>query len=250
MYSAWIKPLVTASLGLIYPRACTCCSNVLSPDEQQICESCKQSLFHLKQPICQICGSPVKKDNPGCVRCHNCPHDSIQFERSRALLDYNDSNVRQMIHTFKFEYFHGMAEDLSQFLVEGFNQYFQDENIDFIVPVPLHKRRQRHREFNQSYLLAKHLSDEIHIPINDDLVIRNRWTKPQTQLTRNERQSNIRGAFSVIDPDTVQNQTILIIDDVVTTGSTVNELSAVLKQNGAARILVLSLARAYTQNTM
>jgi ComF family protein len=151
-----------------------------------------------------------------------------------------------MIHAFKFEYMHSMVSGLSKYLVLAYEQYYTHEQIDLILPVPLHKSRLRQREFNQAHLLAKHFADDVRIPLRDGLVVRNRSTQPQSHLKPDERMKNVKDAFSIRNPDEVNGKTILIIDDIVTTGSTVNEMSKVLRECGATRILVLSLAIAYT----
>ena len=247
MTAGWIQPLITAALDYIYPRACACCHNMLHNDEAFVCHDCEDALVPIQPPICPTCGSPVLEEKPDQKRCGNCLRGTVYFEQIRAGLDYNDERVRNMIHTFKFEYVHAMAKELSRFMIPAFDTYYKNEIMDAIVPVPLHKSRQRQREFNQSLLLAEYPAKHTGLPLRSDWVIRSRWTQPQTRLKPDERIQNIQGAFSVRHPGEVKDQTILLIDDVVTTGSTVNELSRVLREHGAKRILVLSLARAYTQ---
>lgn len=239
-----IQPLIDAVLDFIYPRVCVCCNHELESDESFICQSCEDSLTYIQTPICHTCGSPVFRE--GIEKCDNCLRKQIYYDQVRSELDYNDELVRQMIHAFKFEYMNSMVNGLSKYLVLAFEQYYSHEKIDLILSVPLHKSRLRQREFNQAHLLAKHFADDVHIPLCDDLVVRNRSTQPQSQLKPNERMKNVKDAFSIRKPDEVNGKTILIIDDIVTTGSTVNEMSKVLRESGAKRIFALSLARAYT----
>lgn len=239
-----IQPLIDAVLDFIYPRVCVCCNHELELDESFICQSCEDSLTYIQTPICFACGSPVFRESV--ERCDNCLREHIYYDQIRSELDYNDELVRQMIHAFKFEYMNSMVSGLSKYLILAYEQYYTHEQIELILSVPLHKSRLRQREFNQAHLLAKHFANEIHLPLRDDLAIRNRSTQPQSQLKPDERMKNVKDAFSILNPDEVSGKTILIIDDIVTTGSTVNEMSKVLRECGATRILVLSLARAYT----
>lgn len=243
-----IQPFVDAMLEFVYPRACVCCNDELTLDETSICQSCEETLTHIQPPICLTCGSPVLEEHV--EQCINCFKGKMYFDQVRSALDYNDDHVRQMIHTFKFDFIESIVDDLSAFLQEAFQSYYSHESVDFVMSVPLHKSRLRHREFNQSHLLAKQFAEDIHIPLRDDIVIRHKNTKAQSQLKPEERHKNIQGAFIVIKPEDVINKTILIIDDIVTTGSTANEMSKVLRENGASRIMILSLARAYTQNIL
>ncbi len=250
MIAGIVKPFLLAALDYIYPRACVCCYAPLTFDDSFLCQNCHHDIVRIHPPICETCGSPVRDENLNRKRCGNCPGGKIFFEQVRSELDYNDERVHRMIHAFKFEYFHSMAAGLSEFLFQAYQRYYENEPIDGMISVPLHKRRQRHREFNQSQLLTRHLADKTNIPQLCDVVIRNRWTRPQVHLKPEERSQNVRGAYTVIRPDAIKGKNLLIVDDIVTTGSTVNELSKELHENGAKRMLVLSLARAYTQHKM
>lgn len=247
MITGWIQPLFEAALDFIYPRACVCCHCELFGESSIFCHDCENSLSHIQSPICPTCGSPVLEDHSDQNRCGNCPSGKHYFGNIRAELDYNDENVQRMIHTYKFEYIQPLAKDLSRYMIQTYDAHYANENIDAIVPVPLHKSRQRQREFNQSFLLAQYVAKHSDLPLQNDWIIRSRKTQPQTTLNLDERMKNIQNAFSVSKPDAVIDQTILLIDDVVTTGSTINELSRILHEHGAKRILVLSLARAYAQ---
>jgi ComF family protein len=115
--------------------------------------------------------------------------------------------------------------------------------LDIAIPVPLHKKRLRLRGFNQALLLAHGISEQFMIPLNYDNLIRIRYTRPQVELSGRDRAENVRGAFNLLRPAEVCEKRILLIDDVFTTGATMNECAKVLKDAGAASVTVLTLAR-------
>ena len=115
--------------------------------------------------------------------------------------------------------------------------------LDVVMPVPLHTKRLRHRGFNQALLLAHGVSERFAMPLNYDNLVRTRYTRPQVELSGRERAENVRGAFNLIRPQDVIDKKILLIDDVYTTGATMNECAKVLKDAGAGSVTVLTLAR-------
>jgi ComF family protein len=117
-------------------------------------------------------------------------------------------------------------------------------DIDLIVPIPLHKTRLRQRGFNQALLLASGIGKRFHIPLSYDNLVRLRATRPQVELSGEERIKNVAGAFSLVRPRDVRSKTIILVDDVFTTGATMNECAAVLKDAGAAHVMALTVARA------
>ena len=129
-------------------------------------------------------------------------------------------------------------------MAQGCQEFLDQCPADLIIPVPLHPKRLRWRGFNQSVLLARQVSREYAIPLDPFVVYRNKETPPQTQLTEDERRKNVRGAFSLNDQKSVKGKRILLIDDVYTSGATVNECSRALKRGGAKEVYVLTLARA------
>jgi ComF family protein len=126
----------------------------------------------------------------------------------------------------------------------GCREFLNDCGIELIIPVPLHPKRLRWRGFNQSVLLARQVSRAYALPIDAFILIRDKETLPQTQLSEEERRKNVRGAFSVRAGGALKAKTILLVDDVYTSGATVNECSRVLTRAGARKVHVLTLARA------
>jgi len=248
LISPAIGGFFSAALDLIYPRTCAACNAELNVDEAFLCCTCADTITFVEEPVCLRCGAPLENPNQEGERCGHCPYGTLHFDKARSALDYNDDRVRNMIHAFKFEYFQHLDIHLTKYLLDIYLKHFMDDTIDAIVPVPLHKMRLREREFNQSESLARHLSKASGIGLRNDLIVRTRKTKPQTSLNPKQRLKNIQGAFSVIDKTSVKGLSILVVDDVMTTGCTINEVCRTLKQSGAKQVFALSLAKAYLQN--
>jgi ComF family protein len=151
--------------------------------------------------------------------------------------------LQQLIHMMKYGPIYGLTRPLAQLLHSRFHVYWEDVCPEVLIPVPLHRRRLRQREFDQALALAQYLSQEVHIPYRAATLIRRRSTESQVGLSRMERDENVRGAFDVAEPQAVRGKTVLLIDDVYTTGATVKECTRVLLRAGAQWVGVYTLAR-------
>jgi len=152
--------------------------------------------------------------------------------------------LRQAIQKFKYGRKVSLGKPLGRVLAQGCRHLLEQWKVDVIVPVPLHPKRLRWRGFNQSVLLARQVSAVFHVPVDPFLLKRNIETPPQTQLSEEERRRNVRGAFVVNAEKSVEDRSVLLLDDVYTSGATVNECSRCLKRAGAKEVYVLTLARA------
>ncbi|BCS55147.1 amidophosphoribosyltransferase [Geobacter sp. SVR] len=193
-------------------------------------------------PCCSICGIPFHgfgDDHP----CSDCLTHAPGFDAARSALLY-EGGGRELIHAFKYHYRTHLRRPLALLAVEQLSEFVALQTPDLIVPVPLHVRRLRSRGFNQAVLLAEPLAREWGLPLKRRLMRRVRWTRPQIELDAGERRANVRGAFAVDNPSQVTGKRILLVDDVFTTGSTVDECARVLKKAGACHVTVITMARA------
>jgi ComF family protein len=220
-------------LDLVFPITCLVCGQ----EGIYLCPVCASKLPRLEKQLCISCTkpSPFGKTHPDCVT-RNVADGMI------CGLTYKHKNTDKIIRTFKYSFVSDLAEPLSKIIiqtinVEGLSNYFQEFTL---IPVPLHRRRQNWRGFNQAQLLGAELAKHLNIPIDDQLILRSKFTKPQTTLSQDERKSNIQNAFSI--NSNVAGKKFLIVDDVVTTGSTINEISKLLKQKHASEIWALAVA--------
>lgn len=219
-------------LNLLFPSQCPIClERSDSFRHNPICLRCWNEIQRYKGPCCKICGVPTPSEET--ITCGICLKSPQPFSQ---ILYYGlyEGNLKKAIHLFKFGKIKRLAKPFSKLLLE-----ISIPKIDIIIPVPLHLKRLRQREFNQTALIGHFISKELKIPLAIDNLIKTKETKPQSFLNRKERLVNIKGtlfAKSIYDRD------VLLIDDVITSGATIKECAKSLKKAGAKNIIVLALA--------
>jgi competence protein ComFC len=228
-------------LCLLFPPHCAIC-RADTASGVHLCEPCAGDAKRIVAPFCQQCSQPFEGDLPDSFTCSNCRDRQFHFDC--AVAAYRASGVvREFIHRFKYERAYYLRHPLAEWAAEA----LEDERIkwtpvDALVPVPLHSARRREREFNQAEVIAELLARRCGKPVVNALE-RIRYTTTQTRLDRHERMENLRGAFRVRQRIEVQSRHFLLVDDVFTTGSTVEECARVLRQAGAASVRALTVAR-------
>jgi competence protein ComFC len=234
--------LLEAAASLLYPPACTLCGGKTRAGEY-LCEQCEAKATRIVAPFCQQCSEPFEGAITSAFTCANCAHRSIYFDA--AVAAYRGRGVvRQIIHDFKYGRQAHLRHIVARWLCEALDdERLRGRQFDLIVPVPLHPTRQRERGFNQADLLAKLLSARISIPCKPVLE-RIRYTTTQTALDRTERMENLHNAFRLRKNTDVRGLRVLLIDDVLTTGSTLSECARVLKRAGATSVHAAMAARA------
>jgi ComF family protein len=232
-------------LRSLFPAVCIICGRTVLHDaahHSAICGRCDRSLPH-NTSCCQRCALPLPGIGlaPAKRLCGQCIRQLPEFDYLLSVFRYEGEIVRK-VRQFKFAQRINYARTLGQCMLRYVEQNRQPAaGIDAIVPVPLHTKRIWRRGFNQSAELAREIAGGLSVAIRHDLVERHQHTASQTSLDLKQRKRNLRGAFRVIGD--VRGLHILVVDDVVTTGSTVNELAKVLKKAGADSVGVISLAR-------
>lgn len=229
---------------LLYPPCCRACAEPLEEDDPlRLCPGCIAKLDLIEGTICDQCGHPLV--GQGAIhggRCRNCPEGTLYYASVRSALAYGDS-AKALIHAFKFRFHRGLAPYLAAYLTPPYWRRFQNET-DVMVPVPLHWFRRRWREFNQSEELAQPLGEKVNVPVEPGCLKRMRWTRTQSRLrSPSAKRQNVFGAFKVVKPEVVRGKAVLLVDDVFTTGHTVNECARILMESGACVVNVLTLSR-------
>ena len=227
----WLKQL----LYTLLPGTCILCG-AASHRNLDLCEGCEQDLPRLES-VCRRCSIPLIKDQTLCGRCFSKPPP---FERCVALYQYIPP-VDQLIIDFKFNRKLLIGKVLSFLLAQHLHGLYGDDTPDLLIPVPLHPKRLRHRGFNQALEIAEVISDRCGIPIDNRCCRRIRDTDAQRNLSARQRLRNIRKAFS-LDSEIAATR-VAIVDDVVTTGATVTELSNTLLKHGVEQVHVWAVAR-------
>src|SRR6266481_3620528 len=228
--------------SLLYPPSCTICSSPVDVGEH-LCGECEAKVARIVPPFCAKCSEPFDGAITTTFACANCAHRRLYFEA--AVSAYRARGiVRHVILNFKYGRQIHLRHLVARWLVAAFDDArLRERRFDVIVPVPLHPARERERGFNQAELLAEWLSDHLSLPSSPALQ-RIHYTTTQTAFDRSERMQNLRGAFRLRKKGDVRNSRVLLIDDVLTTGSTLSECARVLKEAGARSIYAATAARA------
>lgn len=194
------------------------------------------------RPLCPVCGVPFSgAGSDHC--CGACLREAPSFDAARAAIIHQGPG-RDLIHAFKYSARTHLRRPLGLLVVEQLTEFIDERKPDLIVPVPLHVRRLASRGFNQALLLGELLAREWQLPLERQALRRIRWTEPQINLAASQRRDNVRGAFLVAEPAVLSARRVLLVDDVFTTGSTVEECSRMLKKAGASEVLVVTVSRA------
>jgi ComF family protein len=238
---AKVEPL-RALVSLFYPPLCVVCSANVE-HAKYLCVDCEKKAPRITPPFCEKCSEQFDGAISGTFSCANCAHRRLYFDaavsvyRSRGI-------VRRLVHQFKYGHQFHLRHPLADWLGETLHDpRLRDRRFDIIVPVPLHPARERERGFNQAQLLADLVSDKTTIPVRPALE-RIRYTTTQTAFDRAERMENLRDAFRLRKNMPVQDLRVLLIDDILTTGSTLSECARVLKRAGAVSVHAATAARA------
>lgn len=235
------------ALDLLYPPLCAVCRVTLS-DGRSLCDTCDADLPRLLEPFCQSCGESFDGQIEGPFACPNCKHLKFSFSFARPATS-RDERTLDMIHRLKYGREIHLAKDLGRLTAESFSDVRLAPALDGkwpLVPVPLHRKRFQHRHFNQAEEISRELSHHTGLPVLHALR-RTRATGHQTALTRSQRLENLRGAFAITPGGrrNIEESTagVVLVDDVLTTGSTVDECAKTLLRAGYQKIYVVTVMR-------
>jgi len=235
----WIE----AGLSLVYPPVCQVCDEErVSPEQGYICAECRKRVRFIEPPYCKCCGLPFEGDLTTPFECSNCRDIELYFSHARSAVSAGEV-ILDVIHRYKYHRALWFEPFLAELLVRQAVPELASEKWDMIVPVPLHPTKEREREFNQAVNLAGHLARATGLPVNKNVVRRVISTGTQTLLSRESRQANVRRAFAVCDGRAIKGKKIVLVDDVLTTGSTTSACARVLRKAGASEVCVWTVAR-------
>lgn len=232
--------IIQGMLGLVYPPRCQMCRENLDIfDRRVLCEICYNNIRLNTPPFCKKCGKTGFYD---AYVCENCRTKIYYFDASYSVCIY-DGVIRECIHNFKYNARLGLERLFKDLMIEFAEKYIDIRRYNWFIPVPLHRVKHRERTFNQSAILAAHLSKRFKIPVLKNSLLRTRLGKPQVMLPKNKRLEDIKNSFKIKNSSLLKDKSVLLIDDVFTTGATVNECSKILKEAGTSSIEILTLAR-------
>lgn len=227
-------------LDWIYPRRCPVCDDILGKREQYICRNCAGKLKPAEEPRCRKCSRPIRSwTEEYCAECGKGRH---VYEKGYTVYPYHGP-IRESLMRFKYS----GRQEYAGFYARAIAVYGRDEILrmrpELLVPVPIHRKKLQKRGYNQAEVLARRLAEEIGLPVEHRLVLRKKNTLPQKELSPEERRKNLREAFALRSPERrLPVRRVLLVDDIYTTGSTVDALAGLLKQAGAEEVYFVTVA--------
>lgn len=242
----FLRSLSKNGLDIVFPIYCLSCNQ----NSNWLCSDCAKKIHTNSSQTCFVCGNTNLIGNYACGCITNYHFDGLYIAG-----DFKDKTLERLIKAYKYSFVKILKNHISDFLIRFINDEILDRHINretalskllankeaVIIPVPIHARRLRWRGFNQSAEIAKIIGEKFSLEINGSLV-RTKFFRPQTKLNKDKRQKNIRNSFAWKSEEKAPRN-ILLIDDIVTTGSTVDECARVLKENGAKNVQVLVIAK-------
>lgn len=231
-----------AILDIIYPVRCPICTEIVIPKGNKICKSCREQLPYIMEPKCMKCGKPLDQEEK--EFCSDCERKRYHFDKGYALWQYNDK-MKSSIAAFKY---HSKKEYAIFYVDEIIRRYGKQIKLlkpDAVVPIPIHRSKRLERGYNQADILAKGIGKTLDIRVVSDLLIRNKKTLPQKKLSDIERLHNLAEAFQ-FNAESASHykkpiNKVILIDDIYTTGSTIEACTNVLKLNGVSEVYFIVL---------
>jgi len=238
-----LREFLQAARDILFPLSCLGCGAGLHEHREiSYCAACLQDVRLLLEPFCTCCGKPFDRAAGKSHLCGYCLKNGWHFKQARAVVRYQPP-VTEAVKIFKYR---GRMHGLATFAALS-RQYLAQQVLaqpDVLVPVPLHIKRLRQRGFNQALILCRRIFPAWRDMLDPHILERQLWTQPQTGLSGSARRRNVRNAFRVRRPENIKGKKILLVDDVFTTGATVNECARILRRNRASEVNVFTFARA------
>lgn len=229
--------IVNRCLDILYPRRCPVCDQIVMPKGALICRDCFTKLSYVKGPVCKKCGKQVFGEMV--EYCYDCTRHKRSFAYGVALLNY-DEKARHSMTRIKYRNKRQYLDFYAEAICRRYKDQIMHMKAQALIPVPIHASRRRQRGFNQAELLARGIGLRLNIPVYEDVLIRNKKTAPQKQLNPEERLHNLEKAFEASNiPDGVKD--VILVDDIYTTGSTLEACTRVLLAAGFGRVYIITI---------
>lgn len=226
-------------VDLLYPRRCPVCQGIVDNKDKHalVCISCKEKLPYVQQPDCMKCGKEL--ENPEQEYCSDCIRIPKNFERGYPIFNYV-APIKAGVGSFKYRNRREYADFYVEEMWKAYGETWTSLALDGILPVPIHRRKRRVRGYNQAELLARGLSRKLQVPSYEKLLIRQVNTLPQKELNDKERLNNLKRAFFFRGND-VKLRKVLLVDDIYTSGATIEACTNALLQGGVRRVYYTSI---------
>ncbi len=232
-----IAKIYCAAVTAVFPRRCPVCDRPVRPFDRLICEGCRDKVTYVKAPYCMKCGKELQSDEE--EYCHDCSVHKHSYDRGRAVFEYR--SIARSLYGFKYSGRREYAAYYGERTAAVLGVQIKTWAPDALIPVPIHTSRKRNRGYNQAEVFAEAVGSALDIPVLSDWISRCRKTVPQKELGPAERQNNLKKAFKIIRND-VKLNTIVIIDDIYTTGSTIDAVAECARAAGVQKVYFVALA--------
>ena len=243
----WLAKVSDALISVIFPAGCRICDKLLTGASRvPICAECLSSFVQVPERICEVCGRPLEElaqAQASSLLCRACQGGTYGFDRARSFALYEGALIPAIL-LLKFEQIEPLGAWFAARLAEVVSSGEEPTAADVVVPVPLHRQRERERGYNQAALIAKPLAKRLRLPHKAVLLVRTQARPDKRILSVEERWESVRGAFATRPGSQVDNQHVLLVDDVLTTGATLDACARVLREAGAKSVIGLTVARA------
>ncbi len=232
-------------LNLLWPRVCPICGKLSDRPERYVCSACLMRIDFVEQDegCCRVCGRPVEELKTDYL-CEDCRVYKPKYDRAATAVNFSGA-ARKLVTGFKYNTHLWLLEDFVDWLEGAAMARYDLSAADIVLPMPTTLFHRLDRGYNPSALLARHLAKRIGKPCLSGILKRKGLPKRQAGLSEEDRRENVKGTFRVRKENLIKGKTILLLDDVLTTGSTLSEAAKELKNAGARQILALTLARSY-----
>lgn len=246
----WVASWKDSALQLLFPRVCPVCKDILTDAERAegnpfLCRYCLKKLQFVSDPVCMKCGAPLPEDAK--EYCVNCENRERNYDRGASLLIHDD-NARTILYDLKYSGKKENADFLGLEAARDLGPKIIRWQPEVLIPVPLHRKRELERGFNQAALLADKLAENLEalygfsLPVDGCGLIRQKKTRPQKELSSKERAENVKGKFCLDRTGWPPYQRVLLLDDIFTSGATLNECAGVLKDAGVRKVYFVTMS--------
>ncbi len=242
-----IKVIKEMFMDVIYPRKCVACENVLEMRSYRklrgdeifngLCNKCRKAVKYVENPVCMKCGKPIQNSEK--EYCYDCEKNQHIYDMGIAVFEYCDE-IKKAVYRLKYENYKIYGAFFGEEMAKKYGNVISDWNVDAIIPVPIHAGRMKKRGYNQAELIARRLSELTGIREDDYILERVKNTLPQKELGNNFRKKNIENAFKVIK-NVVKYNKVILVDDIYTTGCTIDECARVLKEAGVKEVYFVTI---------
>lgn len=239
--------IIEQIIDIIYPRRCPLCGKIITKKQGLACEVCYKELRYIEEPRCKCCSKQLNQEEK--EYCYDCSRKEFSYDSGIALWNYT-SVLKKSISDFKYHNRKEYSKFYGQEAIKSCGELLRELQLDALIPVPVHWTRYIERGYNQAEVIANEIGKPLSIPVMGNILVRRKKTIAQKKLNNKEREKNLQGAFAISKENkefVKQLRRVMIVDDIYTTGSTINTCAKILKQEGVEEVyfLVLCIGSGY-----